>query len=232
MGQGVQGLTYAVDIVLCIDGTGSMDPVIDMVKAKALSFHDDLSAEMEKKSKTIDALRIKVIVFRDYYAGDREPMTESPFFALPAEKDTFKRFVDSIKAEGGGDEPENGLEAVALAIQSDWVKTSHKSRHIAVIWTDASAHPLDHPWKLAHPGKLPAFYPQDIPENFDALTDLWCGKQANTSPKRIIMYAPDASPWNEISAYWENAFHYQSQAGNGLADTDYSTILNGIANSV
>jgi hypothetical protein len=203
-----------------------MIPVIDMVKAKALSFHDDLSAEMEKKSKTIDALRIKVIVFRDYYAGDREPMTESPFFALPAEKDTFKRFVDSIKAEGGGGNGgENGLEALALAMQSDWVKTSHKSRHIAVIWTDDNGHPLEHPGK-------PDSYPRNIPENFDALTDLWCGKQANTSPKRIIMYAPDASPWNEISAYWENAFHYPSQAGNGLADTDYSTILNGIANSV
>ena len=65
-----QGISYSVDVALCIDATGSMSPVIDMVKANALKFHDDLSRVMAEKSKVIDTLRIKVIMYRDYYDGN------------------------------------------------------------------------------------------------------------------------------------------------------------------
>ena len=34
-----QGLDYNVDIVMCIDATGSMGPIINDVKANALSFY-------------------------------------------------------------------------------------------------------------------------------------------------------------------------------------------------
>ena len=33
-----RGLSYAVDIVFCIDVTGSMTPIIDAVKANAIGF--------------------------------------------------------------------------------------------------------------------------------------------------------------------------------------------------
>ena len=33
-----QGLDYSVDIVMCIDATGSMDGIIEEVKSNALSF--------------------------------------------------------------------------------------------------------------------------------------------------------------------------------------------------
>ena len=47
-------LTYGVDMVFCIDATGSMGGVIEMVKDKALHFYNDVTQAMAAKNKTID----------------------------------------------------------------------------------------------------------------------------------------------------------------------------------
>lgn len=224
----MQGLSYHVDIVLCIDATGSMSPIIDKVKENALKFYDDLSVQMRQKSKHIDKLRVKVIAFRDYYVDGDMAMQISPFFTLPEEKADFQTFVSRIQADGGGDEPENGLEALALAIQSDWSKEGDKRRQIIVLWTDASTHPLE----LKADSK-PQNYPiAQIPKNFDELTDLWDGQTMNRAAKRLILYSPDAYAWTDIANHWENTIQYPSKAGEGLSEIDYQTILDAIANSV
>jgi hypothetical protein len=56
-----RGLSYAVDIVFCIDVTGSMTPIIDQVKANALRFYDDVQSNLTAKSKNVDQLRVRVI---------------------------------------------------------------------------------------------------------------------------------------------------------------------------
>src|SRR5437868_14765967 len=162
-GQGQ--FVYDVDMAICIDATGSMAPVIDRVKDRALRFQEDLMKAMEAAGKKIDALRVRVIAFRDYFV-DTEPMKESPFFTLPQEKEAFSSFVSSITADGGGDAEENGLEALALAIRSDWTKGGDKRRHIIVVWTDVGTHQLE---KAA--SSRPKNYPSDIPANLDQLTD-------------------------------------------------------------
>ena len=99
---------YCVDIVLCIDATGSMQPIIDEVKRNALSFHEKFKSCMDDAGKDVEQLRVKVIVFRDYIC-DSQPMVESDFYVLPDEKDKFHRFVEGIEACGGGDVPENAI---------------------------------------------------------------------------------------------------------------------------
>lgn len=224
----MQGIQYSVDLVLCIDATGSMSSIIERVKSAALKFHDDLSKLMEAKSKLIDTLRVRVIAFRDYYADGNKAMTESNFFTLPQDKEEFAGFIKSIKAEGGGDEPENGLEALALAMKSDWTKVGDKKRQIIVVWTDASAHPLEKSGSSKSDN-----YPSDMPTNFDELTDMWEGQgYMNASAKRLIIFSPDAYAWTDIENHWNQTLHYASKAGDGLADVDYQTILDVIANSV
>ena len=115
-----RGLSYAVDIVFCIDVTGSMTPIIDQVKANALRFYDDVQSNLTAKGKNVDQLRVKVIAFRDFVADGAAALDESPFFTLPGERASFSDFVSGLIAEGGGDAPESGLEAVALAIDSPW----------------------------------------------------------------------------------------------------------------
>ncbi len=223
-----QGIKYSVDIVLCIDATGSMSPIIDEVKSGALRFYEDLNKQMEEKSKSIDTLRLRVIAFRDYYVEGEEPLRQSAFYTLPQQKDEFSAFVRGIEADGGGDEPENGLEALALAIKSEWAKTGDKRRHVIVMWTDASAHPLE-----KNSGIKPPTYPQGLPQNFDELTDMWEGQSyINRSSKRLVIYSPDSYAWTDIANNWENVVHYPSKAGKGLSEVDYQEILSAIANSV
>jgi len=81
-----RGLSYAVDIVFCIDVTGSMTPIIDQVKANALRFYDDVQTNLTAKGKNVDTLRVRVVAFRDFKADGEAALQESPFFTLPSEQ--------------------------------------------------------------------------------------------------------------------------------------------------
>jgi hypothetical protein len=135
-----------------------MGHLINEVKSAALSFYEKLEAKMAERQKKIDQLRARVIVFRDYYADFVDmAMVCSKFFDLRTEASAFADFVSRIEAAGGGDEPENGLEALALALNSEWEKAQdfQRQRYVVVVWTDASAHELEKGLKsdLA-PGKM------------------------------------------------------------------------------
>ena len=222
-----KGLSYAVDIVFCIDVTGSMTPILDAVKANALRFYDDVQANLTDKGKNVDELRVRIIAFRDFAADPETALQESSFFQLPDERTVFSAFVDGLVPEGGGDAPESGLEAVALAINSPWTSRGDRRRQVIVVWTDQPAHPLNF-------AVLPPDLASSVPTDFSALTDLWEDPQGplGSSSKRLILFAPDGPGWSDISASWENVVHHPSQAGGGLSDVDYGTIIDSIGNSV
>ena len=222
-----RGLSYAVDIVFCIDVTGSMDPIIDAVKTNALRFYDDVQTNLVAKGKNVDELRVRVVAFRDLAADGEAAIQESPFYRLPDERSAFSGFFDGLVAEGGGDAPESGLEAVALAMNSQWTNRGDRRRQVVVVWTDQPAKPLD-------PTLVPADLRSRVPGDFSALTDGWEDTQGRlgASSKRLILFAPDGPGWSDISAVWENVVHHPSQAGGGLSDVDYGTIVDSIGNSV
>ena len=223
-----QGLKYNVDIVMCIDCTGSMGDLLDTVKTNALKFYPDLKARCDAKGKEISELRIRVIGFRDFYADEANAIQDSGFYNIPDQESEFKSFVSGLVPNGGGDEPENGLEALAMAINSDWTAGGDRRRHVVVVWSDASTHPLG-------VGKESPNYPQDMPANFDELTDWWEDEQSGKmrkSAKRLVIFAPDASAWTEIGMNWSNTIHHPAKAGAGLEDVDYETILSTIVNSI
>ena len=224
-----QGLKYNVDIVMCIDCTGSMGDLLDTVKVNALKFYPDLKERCDKKDKQIDDLRIRVIGFRDFYADKERSIEDSGFFSVPEQEAEFKKFVNKLIPDGGGDEPENGLEALAMAINSDWTTGGDKRRHVIVVWSDASTHPLGLE-KCRN-----EFYPAGMPSNMDELTDWWEDEQSGKmrkAAKRLIVFAPDASAWTEIGTTWNNTIHYPAKAGEGLSDVDYDTIMQLIVNSI
>ncbi|WP_220032855.1 vWA domain-containing protein [Curtobacterium sp. MCBD17_023] len=222
-----RGVSYAVDIVFCIDVTGSMDPILDAVKANALGFYDDVQTNLTAKGKNVAELRVRVVAFRDLVADGAAAIEESPFYGLPDDRARFSEFVGGLVAEGGGDAPESGLEAVALAIASPWTRNGDRRRQVIVVWSDQPAHPLD-------PAAVPADLRSRIPADFSALTDAWEDEQGvmGSSTKRLILFAPDGPGWSDISAEWENVVHNPSTAGGGLSDVDYGTIIDSIGNSV
>jgi hypothetical protein len=222
-----RGLSYAVDIVFCIDVTGSMTPIIDQVKTNALRFYDDVQSNLTAKGKNVDQLRVRIIGFRDFVADGAAALDESPFFTLPDERADFSAFVNGLVAEGGGDAPESGLEAVALAIDSSWTTVGDRRRQVIVVWTDQPAQPLN-------PSVLPPDIASRVSPDFSALTDAWEDEQGRmgSSSKRLILFAPDGPGWSDISGVWENVVHHPSQAGGGLSEVDYGTIIDSIGNSV
>lgn len=225
-------LRYAVDIVLCVDATDSMSPILSDVKHSALTFPTRLAQEMTAKGRGISSLRLKVIAFRDYGDNAGDAMTETPFFRIPADLDAFERAVRAIEPVGGGDEPESGLEALALAVGSDWERGLDRRRHVVVLFTDASAHPLGDPRQVAA-----ATYPRTVPGSLETLFTQWGSGQSRSavmenSAKRLLMFAPEVYPWNDISDDWNNTIFFPSKAGDGLEEWEMDQIIATIANSL
>ena len=75
--------TYGVDLVFCIDATGSMGPLLDTVKANALNLYRDLMKIMDRKNKRVEQVRIRIIAFRDYKYDQETAMMVTDFFRLP-----------------------------------------------------------------------------------------------------------------------------------------------------
>jgi hypothetical protein len=222
-----QNPAYSIDLVLVIDATGSMASLIESVKSRALSLHEDLAAHIKGADKAIDSLRVRVIAFRDFYADkDVEPLLASEFFELPGERSKFAKFVRDIRATGGGDEPETALEGLATAIRSPWAAAGPEQRQVIVLWTDASAHPLE-----KNKDAKPAGYPAGMPADIDELAELWNGPAHHVHPawKRLLLIAPDVHPWTYLADNWDATAHFRSKAGQGLRDTDYDGVLAAIA---
>lgn len=222
-------MTYNVDMVFCIDCTGSMDNIIEIVKNNALNFYNDVTERMKEKHKTITQLRVRVVAFRDYEADGEDAMLVTDFFKLPEEAGEFEKCVRSLKAEGGGDDPEDGLEALAYAIKSNWDTEGMKRRQVIVVWTDEASHPLGY-------GRNSKYYPNGMAQDLRELSAWWGGPQqhgfVDNNSKRLLLFAPDLPEWNVISRNWDNVLHFPSEAGDGLGNLDYDEILNVISNSI
>ncbi len=224
------GGQYNVDIVMCIDATGSMGPLINLVKENALSFYNDFTARLAEAKKNVNEVRVRVIAFRDYLADGANAMLTSQFFKLPEQSAEFEALVKGIEPKGGGDDPEDGLEALAYAIKSKWNKSEGKKRHVIVVWTDDATHDLGF-------GKSASNYPDKMPKDFSELSEWWGVGQSSNSvmdrkSKRLLIYAPAKESWKTVATTWDNAILFPSQAGQGLTDKTYNEILDAICGSV
>jgi hypothetical protein len=216
---------YHVDIVFCIDVSGSMTPVIDLVKEKVRKFPHDVRDALAKQYKIVNTLRVRVVAFRDL-GNDADALSASEFFVVEPSTDLarFESFVNGLSASGGGDEPESALEALGVAQASAWTHEGDRQRHIIVMFTDASAHKLED-----RVGEVPGAFRDQVPASIDELTDRWDGNQSvqiKDKARRMVIFGPDAYPWNVIVDSWGQTVWLPSQAGKGLEDVEYETILN------
>lgn len=228
--QAAGNINYTVDMVFCIDATGSMEDftgnqqrIINMVKQNALNFYDDVSKKMREKNKPMAQLRVRVIQFRDFLADGEAAMMGTDFFQLPQQAEEFAECIHSIHAEGGGDIPEDGLEALAFAMKSKWTTQGMRKRQVIVVWTDAGTHELGF-------GKRSKYYPDGMPSNLMELEDWWMGM--NNYAKRLVMFAPNSNYWNYISDNFNNAWLIPTEENKGMQEQSYAAILDLIANTI
>ncbi|MBO4963024.1 MAG: VWA domain-containing protein [Clostridia bacterium] len=223
-----------VDIVFCFDGTGSMAPCLDNVKANARRFHQDLLQELTFQGDTITSLRVKVITFRDYKdeGADGTAMEQSEFFELPGDVDLFDSYMEGVTHFGGGDYEENGLEALFTAMRSDFMATSKNDRQVIVLFTDAEALPLQE--RAAYTG-----YPTEMPKDLDEFISVWSNVQGspystklNPRSKRMVLFAPAGTVYENLSATCDNTSFMAVDPGTGMEGLDFNAIVKIVAASI
>ena len=111
-----------VDIVVVFDVTESMGPFIDGMKEATIDFADRLS-------KANRDYRLGLVTFEDYVIRDERVFTRSAR--------EFKSWVGALRPAGGGDIPENSLDAMLLACSFPF---RPDAQAVLILITDAPNH--------------------------------------------------------------------------------------------
>src|ERR1700722_8315309 len=119
-----------VDIVFVLDVTESMQPYIDAVKQNVIQFAQDLSANNRD-------YRLGLVTFEDYVVSKYEDCHCAYRNSFTTDVHTFTDWVSSLHAGGGGDIPEDQLDALAYAASFPF---RPEAQAIVIIVTDAPPH--------------------------------------------------------------------------------------------
>ncbi len=119
-----------VDIVFVLDVTESMQPYIDAVKQNVIQFVQDLSANNRD-------YRLGLVTFEDYVVSKYEDCHCAYRNSFTTDVHTFTDWVSSLHAGGGGDIPEDQLDALAYAASFPF---RPNAEGIIIIVTDAPPH--------------------------------------------------------------------------------------------
>ncbi len=195
---------YYIDIVFCLDKSGDMFPYMDQIKENIKTFPKELEEKIIEEAFWMDdpigMIRAKVIAFSDFATEGANTIQETEFFEFPSQEEEFFAAIDGIQTDGGGDKPENALEALALAVKSDWTTKGKRRRHIVVMLTNAPPHPLQ--YRADCEG-----YPEGMPKDLAELGDWWGGFSEDFKGTysykagRLVVFAPDTAPWNEMEVW-------------------------------
>ena len=198
---------YAVDVVICIDGSERMSPNMETVKKNVIDFYDSLEKRSQIEEKIIVEFRTKVIVYRDF-KNDDEPMLQTEFFVLPDQNDEFSRFVNSIEAKGGG-ASENALEAIACAVRSEWTTKGTRNAHYIVVFSNS-------PFLQYGICRDCRSYPTDLPEKFSEIGAVWTGSDKENAgtfshkDSRLFLFVPKDEGWAQFESWPRTIVQYDS----------------------
>ena len=197
------------DIGICIDQTGSMSPCIDGVKTSVNTFADGLQT-----SAKVD-YRLRLIAYGDLPAMN-EPVEENNF-CEPGDHLSFQRQVEALYAHGGGPEPESTLDALYVAINSEWRHPCHKA---ILVFTDAPCYPEMHASTIKRFGLSDG----SIHRIIDALT-------ANRI--QLFLAAPDFEVYRTIEAQTPGSrYEVAGEGGSGLASFNFKEVMDAFSRSI
>ena len=119
-----------VDIVFVLDVTESMQPYIDAVKQNVISFAQDLQANSRD-------YRLGLVTFEDYVVSAYKDCNCAYQDSFTSDVKQFSDWVGSLHAGGGGDIPEDQLDALAYASKFPF---RPNAEGIIILVTDAPCH--------------------------------------------------------------------------------------------
>ncbi|MBE6333507.1 MAG: hypothetical protein E7071_01620 [Bacteroidales bacterium] len=194
-----------VEVIMCIDITGSMSDVINTVKRNAISFYDSFNERCNENGIQLTGLNTQVITFQDINVEGPDWLQVSSLYSLPAQQTQFNSYVNSISLGYGGDTPESGLDALEVAFQKTNDIDDGYHRQVIILWSDAP-------------------YLKGSYSNI-SVTELEGKWNALPSGRRMILFAPygvegsNSASWGNLDS-WTNVFH-ESNLTSGFNNFDY-----------
>ena len=192
------------DFVFCIDRTA---------RCYFYAINEDLADHILTLRERLEAMamnevgriRVRFVLFSDY-GTEVEPVIETEFFDLDSDGDAIRAALN-YNSGGGGDIPEDALEGLYFAMNSDFETVKgERNRHVIVLYTDSPAHPPR--TNDAAPG-----YPEGMPASLAELREMW-ESLPNRRYLRLFLLAPELEPWSKI-ADWANVYHTSEQSNFG-----------------
>ncbi len=119
-----------VDIVFVIDVTESMQPYIDAIKQNMVNFAHDLAANNRD-------YRLGLVTFEDYVVSAYPDCNCAYRDKLTPDVNEFIKWVGTLHATGGGDIPEDQLDALAYASKLPF---RPQAQAILILISDAPCH--------------------------------------------------------------------------------------------
>src|SRR5512144_3175179 len=116
-----------LDLVFCVDLTGSMSPFIQAARAQMTSILDALRAQLG------DGLRVGVVAYRDHCDGKK--VCEKHDFMADAR--AVKATLDGLQILGGGDYPEAVFTGLDACVKLPWREGAYR---VIVLVGDAPPH--------------------------------------------------------------------------------------------
>ena len=219
-----------IDIVYALDATGSMGGCMANVKNNLNKINAEIYNQLtdDAGNSQIDLLRVKFVIFRDYKSEGSAAITESPFFERPDDDKLMQAYINAVDAYGGGDGPENGLEAMYYAMKSDFNSLNgRKDRQVIILITDNDAHELGA--RAACAG-----YPSEMVD-FDGLKGMWSGSDQSVSfgekSKRMLIFAPAGTKYEALAKRWNLTWYKAVADDNGLSEISFEDIIDLIGKS-
>lgn len=233
---------YFIDFVFCIDASNGMDYLLERIKTILSELFSKCESHLLESNFPLicelACLRVKIIAFRDIFSDGDQWLTLSGFFNLPAQEKDLLDFLQTLKAKGGGKHAQSALEALALAINSDWIEVDNpgfnKSRHIILLFTDEPSHAFEEAEYLN-----PEHYPSEMPKNYHQLVNDWNSYAKmqsmndwlsmiaeNRFNKRIIAFVPeDSHPWDWMTEELERCCVIPIERGSKFRSAEIENIF-------
>jgi Mg-chelatase subunit ChlD len=175
-----------VEVVFCLDTTGSMKGLLDRAKEKIWSISNAIAG-----AKPSPEVKIGLVAFRD--RGD-DYITK--VFDLTDDLDEIHARLKEFKAAGGGDIPESVNEALDVAVNKIKWSTDDDTLRILFLVGDAPPH-MDYPDDVKYPVTCKKACEKGI-----VINTIQCGNDADCTKY-----------WQDISRKAEGAYVQISQQG-------------------
>lgn len=179
-----------VEVVFCLDTTGSMGGLIEGAKQKIWDISNQIA-----NGKPIPLLKIGLVAYRDRGDTYVTQVTE-----LTEDLDAVYGKLRGFQAQGGGDGPESVNQALDDAVNK--IKWSEDAKTLRIIFLVGDAPPhMDYKDDVKYPATCQAAVKKNI-----IINTIQCGGDANTT-----------TVWKDVCAKAEGSFVQIQQSGGVVA---------------